>query len=86
MARVITIIFFRMSIGSMSPVDFKKRLCRPVEFQGQGPSWRRGGAGDGDGARTSFSNRRATDEKRGKERTPGGRTLCTERANYKSLL
>ena len=21
----------------MSPVEFKKRLCRPVEFKGQGP-------------------------------------------------
>ena len=21
----------------MSPVDFKKRLCRPLEFKGQGP-------------------------------------------------
>ena len=28
-----------MSIGSMSHVDFKKGLCRPVEFKGQGPPY-----------------------------------------------
>ena len=28
---------FLMSIGSMSHVDFKKMLCRPVGFKGQGP-------------------------------------------------
>ena len=27
----------RMSIGSMSHVEFKKWPCRPVEFKGQGP-------------------------------------------------
>ena len=27
-----------MSLGSMSHVDFKKKLCRHVEFRGQGPS------------------------------------------------
>ena len=29
-----SIIYFLMSIGLMSHVDFKKRLCRPVEFKG----------------------------------------------------
>ena len=32
-----SLIFFLMSIGFMSHVDFKKWLCRPVEFKGQGP-------------------------------------------------
>ena len=32
-----SLIFFPMSIGFMSHVDFKKRQCRPVEFRGQGP-------------------------------------------------
>ena len=31
------VIFSLMSIGFMSPVDFKKRPCRPVAFKGQGP-------------------------------------------------
>ena len=31
----------RMSIGSMSHVEFKKWPCRPVEFKGQGPPYRR---------------------------------------------
>ena len=29
----------------MSPVDFKKWSCRPVEFKGQGPPWWRVGIG-----------------------------------------
>ena len=33
-----SLIFFPMSKGSMSHVDFKKWPCRPVEFKGQGPS------------------------------------------------
>ena len=32
-----SLIFFPMSIGFMSHVDFKKRPCCPVEFKGQGP-------------------------------------------------
>ena len=32
-----SLIFFPMSIGFMSHVDFKKRACRPVDFKGQGP-------------------------------------------------
>ena len=32
-----SLIFFPVSIGFMSHVDFKKRQCRPVEFKGQGP-------------------------------------------------
>ena len=32
-----SLIFFPMSIGFMSYVDFKKWLCCPVEFKGQGP-------------------------------------------------
>ena len=32
-----SLIFFPMSIGSMSHVDFKKWLCRPVKFKGQWP-------------------------------------------------
>ena len=32
-----SLIFFPMSIGSMSHVDFKKWPCRPVDFKGQGP-------------------------------------------------
>ena len=31
------LILFVMSLGSMSHVDFKKSLCRSVEFRGQGP-------------------------------------------------
>ena len=27
----------RMSLDLMSPVDFRKKMCRPVEFQGGGP-------------------------------------------------
>ena len=30
-------LFFPMSISFMSHVDFKKWLCRPVKFKGQGP-------------------------------------------------
>ena len=37
MAYVMLIVFFLMSIGSMSHVEFKKQPCRPVEFKGQGP-------------------------------------------------
>ena len=37
MAHVMSLIFFLMSIGFMSHVDFKKGPCRPVEFKGQGP-------------------------------------------------
>ena len=29
----------------MSPVEFKKTLCRPVEFKGQGPRVGAGGGG-----------------------------------------
>ena len=32
-----SVIFFLMSISYMSHVDFKKCLCRPVNFKGQGP-------------------------------------------------
>ena len=32
-----SLIFFPMSIGFMSHVDFKKWPCRRVEFKGQGP-------------------------------------------------
>ena len=32
-----SLIFFPMSIGFISHVDFKKRQCRPVDFRGQGP-------------------------------------------------
>ena len=39
MAHVMSLIFFPMSIGFMSHVDFKKRPCRPVKFKGQGPQW-----------------------------------------------
>ena len=36
-----SLIFFPMSIGFMSHVDFKKWPCRPVNFKGQGPrSWK----------------------------------------------
>ena len=34
---VLSLILFFMSLGSMSHVWFKKSLCRPVEFRGQGP-------------------------------------------------
>ena len=37
MAHVLSLIFFPMSIGFMSHVDFKKRPCRPVDFKGQWP-------------------------------------------------
>ena len=37
MAYVMSIVFFLMSIGSMSHVEFKKQPCRPVESKGQGP-------------------------------------------------
>ena len=30
--------FCRFQKGPMSPVEFKKRSCHPVEFEGQGPS------------------------------------------------
>ena len=40
MAHVMSLIFFPMSIGFMSHVDFKKRPCHPVEFRGQGPHHR----------------------------------------------
>ena len=36
-AYVMSLIFFPMSIGLMSHVNFKNRQCRPVEFKGQGP-------------------------------------------------
>ena len=46
MAHVMSLIFFPMSIGLMSHVDFKKRQCRPVEFKGQGPqAWEVAGPG-----------------------------------------
>ena len=38
---VMSLIIFPVSIGFMSHVDFKKRPCRPVEFKGQGPPFRR---------------------------------------------
>ena len=28
-----------MSLGFMSHVDYKKWLCHPVDFKGQGPYW-----------------------------------------------
>ena len=34
--RPMSLIFFPMSLGSMSHVDFKKWQCRPVDFKGQG--------------------------------------------------
>ena len=34
---VMSHIFVPMSIGFMSHVDFKKWLCRPVDFKGQEP-------------------------------------------------
>ena len=37
MAHVMSLIFFPMSIGFMSHVDFKKGPCCPVKFKGQGP-------------------------------------------------
>ena len=37
MARVVSVIFPLVSIGFMSPVDFKKWPCRPVDFKGQEP-------------------------------------------------
>ena len=33
-----SLTFFHMSIGFLSHVDFKKWLCRPVDFKGQGPT------------------------------------------------
>ena len=35
---VVSLFFLAMSISPMSHVGFKKRLCRRVEFRGQGPS------------------------------------------------
>ena len=32
-----SLLFFPMSIGSMSHDNFKKRLCRTVDFKRQGP-------------------------------------------------
>ena len=32
-----SLLFFPMSIGFMSHVNFKKWPCRPVDFKGQGP-------------------------------------------------
>ena len=37
MAYVMLMIFFLVSIGSMSHVDVKKWPWRPVKFKGQGP-------------------------------------------------
>ena len=37
-AYVVLLMFFLMSIGSMSHVNFKKWPCSPVEFKGQGSS------------------------------------------------
>ena len=34
----VSVILFLMSIGFMSPVDFKKWPCRPVEFKRQAVS------------------------------------------------
>ena len=34
---VVSVIFFLMSLGFTSLVDFKKWPCRPVEFKGHGP-------------------------------------------------
>ena len=34
-----SLIFFPMSIGFMSRVDFKKWLCRPVDFYGSRAPW-----------------------------------------------
>ena len=43
-----SVVFFLVSIGVMSPVNFKKCLCHPVEFKGQGPIlWGWGEGGDG---------------------------------------
>ena len=36
MPYVVPVTFCLMSIRFMLPVDFEKRLCRPVEFKGQG--------------------------------------------------
>ena len=49
MAHVMSLIFFLMSIGFMSHVDFKKRPCRPDELKGPGPRWWGGGGGGGGG-------------------------------------
>ena len=54
-----SVIFFLLSIGFISPVDFKKRRCRPLGFEGQWPyqysSDRRemgeAGCGEGEGGR-----------------------------------
>ena len=40
MAHVMSLIFFPMSIGFMSHVDFKKRPCHPVDCKSQGPPGR----------------------------------------------
>ena len=37
MTRVMSLILFLMSLGSMSHVNFKKGPCRRVEFRGLGP-------------------------------------------------
>ena len=37
MSPVMSLVFFPMSIGFMSHVDFKKWPCHPFEFNGQGP-------------------------------------------------
>ena len=37
MPHVVSVIFFLMSIGFISSVDFKKWPCRPAEFKVQGP-------------------------------------------------
>ena len=37
MAHVMSLVFFPMSIGFMSHVNFKKRPWRPVKFKGQEP-------------------------------------------------
>ena len=39
MPYVMSLIIIPMSIGSMSHVDFKKWLCRPVEFRGKSPHY-----------------------------------------------
>ena len=36
-AHGMSLIFFHMSMGFMSHVDFWKWPCRPVDFKGQGP-------------------------------------------------
>ena len=36
---IVSFIYILMSLGLMSHVDFKKYLCRRVEFKHQGPFW-----------------------------------------------